>query len=253
MSPLVPHAVRALVLRATDIGETSRLVSLFSAELGRIAVRARGVRRRGSRHAAVLEPFTLLEARILHREGAEVHLFIDGSALETHDAVRTDVAAAAVGAVWLELLDRVDCSPAEAPAILDWTCAALAALRPGPDALGQGLLLAWQLLGQLGHAPQLERCVDSGEPPREPLRFHLGLGGLLSPAAPAEPLAIPLAPDLAALLAQAAQAPPERLGRVRLSGGQCKRLLDLFDRFCQVQLELRLRSLRFLASLDSRR
>jgi DNA repair protein RecO (recombination protein O) len=251
MASAGPSPVHALVLRGTDIGETSRLVSLFTAEHARLTVRARGLRRRGSKHAAVLEPFNIIEARILHREGAEVHLFTEGVIVQSNDPVRRDVTRAAVASVWLEVLEHTDCDPGDAPATLSWAQTALAALAEAADAKGLGILLAWQLLGHLGHQPLLDRCIDTGDPPREPMRFHLGLGGLVANAESSDPLIVPLGADLVGILRSVPGTPPARLARVRLSAAQAKRLLDLFDRFCQFQLELRLRSLRFLQSLEA--
>ncbi len=249
--PSVSTCIHALVLRGTDVGETSRLVTLFTAEHARLTVRARGLRQRRSRHAAVLEPFNIIEARILHRERAEIHFFQEGTVLQDSAAISGDVTRAAAAAVWFEMLDRVDCSPDEAPVIFAWAQAALAALSTCADPRSLGLLGGWQLLDLLGHRPVLDRCLDSEQPPRAPLRFSLDRGGLVSRSDPTDETEMPITAGLVKILARVPGTPADRLTRLRLSALQARALLDLFHRFCQCHLETRLRSVRFLQSLET--
>ncbi|MBN1476664.1 DNA repair protein RecO [Candidatus Sumerlaeota bacterium] len=255
MSPSSHTAVRALVLRGTDIGETSRLVSLFTAEHGRITVRARGVRRRGSRDAAVLEPFNRIEARLLWREGGEVHLYTEGAVTEANDAIRSDVGRAAAAALWVEMLDRIDCMPDDASVVFAWAEEGLSALAQCARPCDLGLLMAWKLLGPLGHQPVLDRCVDTGERPKPPLKFSLTRGGLVAdPATAGEDLMVErLSVELGRILFRVPRQSAGELAGVPLTSAQSVRLLDLLDRFCQVHLDLRLRSLRFLASMEKTR
>lgn len=253
MSPARHRTIRALVLRSVDIGETSRLVGLFTAEHGRVTVRARGVRARASREAAVLEPFNLIEARIVHREGAEIHAYAEGSVLAGNAALRSDVARAGAAALWTELLDRVDCAPSDAQAVLGWADAALRALGGTEWGLDLGLLGAWQLLGLLGHQPVVDRCVDTGERPREPFLFHITTGGLVAKPPEGGETVFRLSAEAVRALASCVESPPEQLASLHLTAAQRQRLLDLLDHFCQVHLELRLRSLRFLHSLEAPR
>lgn len=76
------YATHAIVLKRRNIGETDRIITIFSKEYGRIRVYARGVRRVHSRRSAYLEVFshTVL---ILHRgktwdsvtEATPIHAF----------------------------------------------------------------------------------------------------------------------------------------------------------------------------------
>lgn len=249
MSPSRHITLHALVLQGTDVGETSRLVTLLTAERGRVSLRARGMRQRGSRHAAVLEMFNLIEARAVVREGAEIGTYIEGAVLMGNSAVRGDVHCAAAAGIWAELLGAVDCDPSDAPALLRWAKDALTALSGAPQPAALGVLGAWQLLGLAGLQPQLDRCLDTGEPPGEKPIFQLQRGGLVGGAGE-DPLAVRIGPDQLALLRRVPGADPGSLARIRLSGVQVKGLTGLLDQFCQVQLDIRLRSLRFLRSLE---
>jgi len=249
MTPTRHITLHALVLQGTDVGETSRLVTLMTAERGRVSVRARGLRQRGSKHAAVLEPFNLIEARAILREGADVGTFVEGSVLVGNAPIRSDVRRAAAAGVWAELLGTIECDPSDAPALLRWMRGALEALADAPQPVGLGALGAWQLLTLVGIQPQLDRCLDTGEPPEGITHFHLLQGGLVAQGAE-DPMVVRLSADQLALLRRVPETPPARLARIRLTSAQARGLAALFDQFCQVQLDINLRSLRFLRSLE---
>ncbi|HET6923374.1 MAG TPA: DNA repair protein RecO, partial [Anaeromyxobacteraceae bacterium] len=64
--------LRAIVLRTVDYGESDRVVTLFTAERGKLAAFARGARASRRRFGGALEPFTLLEVEARERRGAEL-------------------------------------------------------------------------------------------------------------------------------------------------------------------------------------
>ena len=47
-----------IILRTTDYGETNKIVSLFTRELGKYGVMAKGAKKTKSRLAAITQPFT---------------------------------------------------------------------------------------------------------------------------------------------------------------------------------------------------
>jgi recombinational DNA repair protein (RecF pathway) len=157
-----------------------------------------------------------------------------------------------VAALWVEVLDHAHhCGADEAHDVLAWVRGSLAALAAAADPISLGLLGAWQLLGLIGHQPVLDRCVDTGREATEPLRFSFAEGGLVSRAPPgAEPGTVTrVSRGLVNALARAVGKSPEQIARQRLTGEQVEKTLDLVGKFCEYQLEIRLRSLRFLHSL----
>lgn len=57
---------KCLVLRRTNVGETDRIVTLLSKELGKFACVAKGVRKVTSTNRAYLEPGSLITAHFVH-------------------------------------------------------------------------------------------------------------------------------------------------------------------------------------------
>ncbi|MDQ0876910.1 DNA repair protein RecO [Paenibacillus sp. V4I3] len=52
------RSVQGIVLRSMDYGEGNKIISLFTPELGKVGVMARGAKKVKSRHAAVTQLFT---------------------------------------------------------------------------------------------------------------------------------------------------------------------------------------------------
>ncbi len=62
-------SVEAIVLRRTDYGEADRIVSILTADLGRISMLAKGVRRPSSKLAGGIEPLALIQVTVRKGRG----------------------------------------------------------------------------------------------------------------------------------------------------------------------------------------
>jgi DNA repair protein RecO (recombination protein O) len=68
-----PFATDALVLRTYKVGETSKVVVLFTRERGKLRAMAKGARAARSRYGSALEPLTEVRAELYGRQGAELY------------------------------------------------------------------------------------------------------------------------------------------------------------------------------------
>src|SRR5690554_4752709 len=66
------YRVNAIVLRRRDLGETDRIVTLLTAERGKLRVVAKGSRRPSSRIAGYLEPFSASRLLIARTRGLDI-------------------------------------------------------------------------------------------------------------------------------------------------------------------------------------
>lgn len=155
--------IPAYILHQRPYRNTSMLVEAFTAEVGRIGLVARGVRRRGSRTRALLEPFqpVLLD----WRGRGELKTL---SAVEDAGARRVPVGRALFAGYYcneliLRLLERESAEPL-AFAAYENAIAGLARERSGGDAFEAALRrFELELLDALGYAPVLTLTADSGE------------------------------------------------------------------------------------------
>ena len=160
--------LRALVLHRRDYGNTSLLLDLFAAGVGRFAAIAKGARRGRSPASALLQPFAPIWIGVVGRgevltltgcEAAGRPFALGGRALPC---------AFYLNEVLLRVLGRHD--PQDA--IFAFYHAALGQLAAGEDLDSVLRRFELRLLEALGYAPGLDLVVDGGMAV-EPDRYYL--------------------------------------------------------------------------------
>jgi DNA repair protein RecO (recombination protein O) len=189
-----------------DYGESDRVVTLLSRELGKVSAFARGARASRRRFGGALEPFTLVAAEARSRAASDL-LGLESVAVErAHGAIRGDLARIACAAYAAELSRELVHDREPHPELFDLLAAYLSLLDGAPAR--PAALRAFELgaLRAAGLAPMLEACARCGSPldaGGRALRLDPGQGGVLCLAClPAASPGAPLlsAASLAALL-----------------------------------------------------
>ncbi len=196
----------AIVLGTVDYGEADRVVSLFTRQRGRLAAFARGARASRRRFSGALEPFTLLEAEVRERPGAEL-LSLQGAAVRRgFGGIRGDLARIACAGYACELARELTRDHEPHPGLFDLLAGYLGRLdaaAPLPEELRAFELGA---LREAGLTPRLDACARCGaDPPREGrVWLDPGQGGILCRgcAARAGPDAVEIRAATAAALAR---------------------------------------------------
>ena len=153
----------AVVLRWVAFSETSKIVTFLTPGRGRLACIAKGVRRKNSPLAAVLETFNRVEAVYYWKDGRDVHTLGEAALLDAYRGVKADVERSAYAAFPLELAYKVAHENEPSEALFAVLTEGLATLDTGQgDARLQACRLAWRLLEVAGFAPALEYCSVCG-------------------------------------------------------------------------------------------
>jgi DNA repair protein RecO (recombination protein O) len=152
---------QGIVLRARDLGEYDRLISLYTRDLGRLTAVARGARRRRSRFGGGLELFTWGDAVGFEREGRELLRLDHFDIRRPFSRLRDDLERLGQGARMVEALARLTAERDPHPAAFALLLRALRALETDPPARVQ-LAFTLRLLDLTGHRPRLDRCVGCG-------------------------------------------------------------------------------------------
>ena len=97
----------AIVLRALDFGETSRIVTLYTAEMGKLSVLAKGARSSKSRFGSTLDPLAHIEAIIYIKPSRELQSITDASHSQTFRTIRNELGRIEVGLKVIELTNAV--------------------------------------------------------------------------------------------------------------------------------------------------
>ena len=168
----------AVVLRARDLGEHDRLVSLYSRDLGRLTAVARGARRLRSRFGGALELFTWGEAVGFEREGRDLLRLDHFDIHRSFRRLREDLERLGHGARVIEAIFRLTAERDPQPAAFALLIRALRALEGERPARVQ-LAFALRFLDLTGHRPRLDRCAGCGRAVgTEGIAFDAGEGGV---------------------------------------------------------------------------
>jgi DNA repair protein RecO (recombination protein O) len=156
--------VEALILRNLRMGDTSRILTVFSRELGKWSAVAKGVRDPKSRFGASLEILNRSSLVVYFRPGRDLQLIAEGVLEHEARPLLAQSERYLFGCAVLEFLDRVLEEEASVPEIFDLTQRVLGWMEEAPPGRLNYLLRAFQLrvASWLGYAPRAEACVTCG-------------------------------------------------------------------------------------------
>lgn len=167
---------RGIVLRHVNYRETSRILTLFSRDLGRITVSARGCLRPKCRERAATEMFTLGEYSLAERAG---RYYLGGAAIE--DAffdLRLDIGRLAHASHFIEICESVLNEEEPQPEFFDLLCACLKALCSAQaDVELVRLFFEARAMDVLGFRPETGSCAACGGELGEKAWFSVSAGG----------------------------------------------------------------------------
>jgi DNA repair protein RecO (recombination protein O) len=172
----------ALLLRATDYRDADRIVTFFSADLGKVSAIARGAKGSRRRFAGALEPYALIRIELTLGAG-ELATLTRAEIVQSFDQVLADLGRMEVAGAALALLREVHA--ARVPDVRSFLgCVQLLTLLDHePDPARAALLaFAMRTLALAGMAPRLAVCGRSDEPVPEgkAAYFDPGLGAVVS-------------------------------------------------------------------------
>ncbi len=172
--------VEAIVLRHTDWGEADRMLWLFTREMGKVKVVAKGVRKPRSRKAGHLEPFTCVE--LLLAQGRDFLIVTQAEAKEAYLGLREDLIRVGYASYVIELLDRFTYEEGENIGLYRLLHETLGRINDESAPAFAVRYYEIRLLDLVGFRPQLFRCVNCGEEIRaEDQYFSFEKGGVICP------------------------------------------------------------------------
>lgn len=240
--------IKGLVLRVTETKEADDILTVLTAEHGRLPVIARGARRKNSRLAAACQHLAFSEL-VLYRRG-EWHMLDEASTITLFDGLRTDIEKLSLASYFAELTEAVTGEELPAGEILSLLLNALYALdtldRP------QELVRAafeLRLLSLSGYEPLLDGCAVCGESePSEPV-FDVMQGVVLCRKCAGLSGGVPLDAGALAAMRHIVGAPMKRLLSFALSSPSDRYLSAASEAFTTAQLDRHFKTLTFYKSI----
>jgi len=175
----------ALVVRGTDWSETSRIVTLFTREFGKVRALAKGGRRLKSSFDVAFDLLTVCHVVFLRKAHGGLDLLTEARVEERFPILRHDLHALYAGYYVAELLSDGTQDYDPHTELFDAALATLRGLGKGP---AHDAVLSFELvwLRELGYSPRLDACSACGAAVIPPgavrVFFSPQAGGVLCPA-----------------------------------------------------------------------
>ena len=175
----------ALVLRSIEVFETSLVVTLFTRELGKVSVLAKGGRRPKSPFQGGLDLLGVSDIVLFPKASEALDLLVEAAPIERFASLRRDLAALYAGYYIAELLSDLTDFHDPHPRLFDAARITLRHLGEAELRLLRVLRFELACLRELGLMPALEACAHCGavlEATGESVWFGLASGGVLCDA-----------------------------------------------------------------------
>ena len=176
------YKTSAIVLRQRKLGDADKIITLYTADYGKIDAVAKGVRRIKSRLAGNVEP--LSHASFMLARGRNLDIVTQVQSIESFQVLRGDLSRLSHALYAAELLDRATELREENFALYRLLLDTLRGLADRDDLERVLRYYEMQMLIQLGYKPELDQCVVSGceVGEGEILRWAASLGGIVCSA-----------------------------------------------------------------------
>ena len=170
----------AVLLRSFNYSETSRVLRLYTKDLGLVSVMAKGIRRTGARGQGGIDTFSRGELTAYVRPTRDLQTFKEFAVEEAGASLGRDVLRFAGASVLAEIV-LLNAGPDPSPPVFERLTNALRRIEAEPRAGIVGAVLAegWLLVTTLGYEPQIDLCVHCGRAlgNSEVSRFDFSAGG----------------------------------------------------------------------------
>jgi DNA repair protein RecO (recombination protein O) len=238
-----------LVLRQTETKEADKILTVLTPDLGKVAVIARGCRRKSSKIAASSQLLVYSEMTLYQRAGW--YYLDEASTVELFSGVREDVQLLSLASYFAELTESLTGEEAPAPEVLHLLLNALYAL--GVLHRDEALVKAafeLRLLALSGFAPLIDRCAvcDRVDPEEAMLDVVQGVLHCRACAVPGG-LSLPLPPATLAAVRYILGCEEKKLYSFKLEGVAQEKLCQAAEAFVSAQLERSFRTLDFYKSI----
>lgn len=172
------YRLEGIVLRRRNLGESDRILTVFSRELGKHRFVAKGVRRPGSKLAGHSEPFMVSNFLIARTRGLPI--LSQAETRSAHARLRLSERAIAVAGLLAERVEVLTAEDEAAPQVYELIENSLQLLDSGAEPARVLLIFDLLLLSETGFRPGFQRCIDCGEAlSAVPNAFDLERGGFV--------------------------------------------------------------------------
>lgn len=239
--------VEGIVIRTIDYGESHKIITVFTKEVGKIGFMCRGAKKPRSRFAAIAQLF--IYGTFLYHESPGLKTLNQADTIRTFRDLRHDFMTAAYAMYTVELLDRLTEENKPNRSLFELLYYTLHYFDEGLDPDVLLFIFEMKMLAVAGIKPELDRCVrcQSTDIPRF---FSIKEAGFLCERCRDVDInALPISARTARLLRLFFYLDMERLGSISVKEATKREIKTVIDAYYDEYSGLHLRSKRFLEQL----
>jgi DNA repair protein RecO (recombination protein O) len=240
--------VEGIVIRTNDYGETNKIVTIFTREMGKIGVMARGAKKPKSRLTSVTQLFTY--GYYLVQKGSGLGSLQQGEIITSWRGLREDLFKSAYAAYVVELTDKLTEDHKLNPYLFELLFQTLQYMNDGVDQEVLTFIYEMKMLNVAGIHPKMDGCVACSNTEGK-FAFSVREGGFLCHRCyHLDPHLIPISPATLKLLRIFYYFDINRLGTISLKDETKAELKAVISSLYDEYSGLNLKSKRFLQQLD---
>ena len=248
------YKTQGIVLKQTPIGEADRILSICTADLGKLRAVARGVRRPKSKLAGHLEPLT--HVRVSVAEGRSLDNIAEAETIHSFKGLREDLQRLSRAIYLADLVESFTAERSPSATTFQILLEALGRLQEDASPARVIRYFEIQLLRCSGFGPELHLCVEcrSVLEPGDHL-FSPTRGGILCNdcRVAQEEAMLSISLNAVKVLRFFQAEPYSRVAGLRLSAGLLEELERLLAAYIRHVLERELKSTEFMNLVTSAR
>lgn len=172
------YKTRGIIIRRTNFGEADRIITLLSADRGKIKAIAKGIRKINSRLSGNLELFCLTNFNIAEGKNLDV---VTGALIEKcYINLRNNLAATRKAEYFAEIINKTTEENDPHPEIFELFDQCLENL----NTTNSDILIPyfeWNLIADIGYFPELKKCISCRKKinENEKIYFNISHGGII--------------------------------------------------------------------------
>jgi DNA repair protein RecO (recombination protein O) len=240
--------VEGIVIRTTDYGEANKILTLYTRELGKIGVMARGAKRPKSRLSSISQLFT--HGQYVFQKTTGLGVLNQGEMVQSFRDLREDIFLTAYGAYIVELLDKLTDQHDINPYLYELLFQTLKYMDEGFDYEILTRIFEVKMLRVAGIGLNVDGCSHCGASEGE-FSFSVKEGGFLCHRCfHVDERTIKINSGTAKLLRLFYHFDLNRLGSISVKPETKEQLKQLLEAYFDEYSGLYLKSKRFLSQLD---
>lgn len=240
--------LEGIVLKSRNYGETHKIITIFTRQLGKISAISKGASKPKSRLSSVSQVFIQCDFLIYISKGLST--VQQGQMIQSFRHIREDIVKTAYAAYLIELTDKILESKEPDPFIYDQLIKTLTWINDKEDFMIPMMMYELKIYKKGGFAPVVDHCVNCNRN-EYPFRFSIHEGGLLCRhCMQLDQYAIKLENAMVKLLPILESVGLERVGNISVKPNNQNVLRTILDQYYDTYGGFTLKSKKFLSQIN---